>query len=157
MKVSFGGNHLIITNNTFERDSLFNDIQKGTTYYKNAGNTYLYKVDNNKVLLIDGKEGEDVSRLRSSALGGVNNNIKQKAIINGYKEKAVIIDVRDNAYTQTTKYNIDDFDDDKFKNHNLLIEDIQFKKNYINPGKHEEESPYEIPSNPAPQRITRRI
>ena len=156
MKVSFGGNHLIFTNNTLERDSLFNYIKKGATYYKNAGNTYLYKVDNNKVLLIDGKEGEDVSRLSSSALMRVNDNIKQKAIINGYKEKAVIIDVRDNAYYQTQKYNNNNFSNE-FENNNLLIEDLPLKKNYTKPKKYEEEFPPEIPTNPSPQRIPRRI
>ena len=156
MKVSFGGNHLIVTNNTLERDSLFNDIKRGATYYKNADTTHLYKVDNNKVLLIDGKEGEDVNRLSSSALMKVNDNIKQKAIINGYKEKAILIDIRDNAYYQTQKYNKNDFSNE-FENNNLFIDDMPLKRNYINPKKFEEEFPHEIPTNPAPKRITTRI
>ncbi len=149
MKVSFGGNQLIITNNAAERDSLYNHVVNDATHY----HSYLYKVDKNKVLIIDGKESEDVSRLKSTALSGVNRNIQQKAIINGYKDKAIIIDIRDNAYTQTQKYHNNKNKDYKYDR--LELEDIPLNKNNFKPDKRGTDFPYEIPENPSPQKIRR--
>ena len=121
MNVSFGGNHLIVTNNKAERDLILNRMNENNPNMSKL--SYISPIANNKILVVDGKELNDRENLMTLGLCNSRNygySIKNgvgaawtKALNDGYAQKSIIVDLRDynlkNLLEISKNENFDDY------------------------------------------------
>lgn len=139
MKVSFGGNHLLILNNKRERDNLISHYS-----YSDSKKDYI-PFEENKMIVLDGKEKDDYNSMvvlnKAANYNGaktiVENSKFRSALNIGYAKKAIVVDLRGyyntNTVIKSKKGNNDEFFEiDGSYNNKKLVEIPKSPKSNIN-------------------------